>query len=77
MELNEDINGYKVQVFTPSKGVTLPTTYTPMRNEIVILGDDVTITLDGISVDYNASSVIGLKQNVTYTLSVAVNVHKM
>jgi len=77
MKLNEDINGYKVQVFTPSSGVTIPTTYIPTKNETVILANDVTITLDGIAVDYIAGSVIGLKSNVTYTLSLATAVHKM
>jgi len=77
MQLNEDINGYKVQVFTPSKGATLPTTYTPTQNEVVMLGDDVTITLDGVSVDYISGSVIGLKKGITYTLSAETTVHKI
>ena len=77
MRITKDQYGYDVQVFTPAIGVQLPTSYTPTANEVVILGSDVTITLDSIAIDYTAGNVIGLSSGIVYTLSAATNVHKM
>ena len=70
-------NGKYIQVFTPKEGATLTPPYTPTDDEVVILGDAVTITLDTIAIGYSAGDVIGLQGGVSYTLSASTPVHKM
>ena len=72
-----DNQGYKIQVFAPSEGVTLTTTYTPDEDAVVCIATDVTITLDSIAVEYLAGSVIGLSEDVTYTFSAETSAHRM
>ena len=77
MQLQEDKFGYKIQIFAPTKGATLDSPYTPTEDEIIILGDDVTVTLGSVDVPYAAGAVIGLRKGVKYTLSASISVHKM
>ena len=77
MQLQEDKFGYKIQMFVPAKGATLDSPYTPTEDEIIVLGDDVTITLDSVGVPYTVGTVIGLRKGVKYTLSASISVHKM
>ena len=76
-QLNKDVNGYRVQVFTPRAGATLVSPYAPTGDEVVMLGADVTITLNSIAVDYVAGNVLGLSEGTTYTLSASTPIHKM
>jgi len=77
MQLQKDKNGYKLQIFTPTVGTTLVSPYTPTKDEVVMVGADVTITIDGVAILYTAGSVVGLRGGASYTLSVSVAVHKM
>ena len=76
-KLNKDVNGYRVQVFAPTSGATLPTSYVPLIDEVVKLSSDVTMTLNSVAIAYAAGSIIGLSQGITYTFSSTVYVHKM
>ena len=76
-KLNKDVNGYRVQVFAPTSGATLPTSYVPLIDEVVKLSSNVTMTLNSVAVDYVAGSITGLSQGITYTFSSTVDVHKM
>ena len=77
MKTIKDENGARVQVFAPITGTQLTTTYVPTNNEVVKLATDVTITINSVAVLYLAGDIIGLKQGVTYTLSLATDVHVM
>ena len=77
MQLQEDKFGYKIQMFVPTKGATLASPYTPAEDEIILLGGNITVTVDGVGVPYTVGTVIGLRKGVKYTLSASVGVHKM
>jgi len=76
-ELLADGKGFKIQCFTPTSGITIPTSYTPSKDKIVKIGADVTITLGGIAVAYTEGDVIGFKAGVAYILSAATPAHGM
>jgi len=73
----QDLNGYKIQVFTPTSGATLVSPYTPTEDEVVALASDCTITLDSKDVTYAEGTFVGLTKGVIYTLSASTDVHKM
>ena len=76
-EMLVDQNNKSVQVFTPRVGATLVSPYIPIESEIVALGANCTITLDGKAVPYLAGAFVGLSKGITYTLSASTDVHKM
>lgn len=77
MALEKDSQYTPIQGFGPTSGVTLPTTYTPVVSVGVKLGADVTITIDGVAVDYAAGDGLILVKDITYTLSLATPAHLM
>jgi hypothetical protein len=64
-----------IYVFTPTSSGTLPTDYNPTNSIVVALGADVTITIDGIDVPYQAGNIVGFTAGMSYTLSNTVPVH--
>lgn len=77
MQMFEDAYGNKIQVFSPSVGVEIPTTYTPEKNEVICIASAVDITLDEQTVSYEANSIFGLHKDITYTFSSPTAAHKM
>jgi len=67
----------KIQCFAPISGITIPTSYTPSKDNIVKIGADVTITIGGVDVAYTKGDVIGVKAGTAYTLSAATLAHVM
>lgn len=67
-------NGTEIGCFTPQKGETITSPYTPDSDTIMMFTSDVDITLDGVTGSFGAGDVICLAKNVTYTLSNDVDV---
>ena len=61
--------------FAPIKGDTLSGTYTPNNSIAVRLGADVSITIDGITLDYVVGEGLVLVMGKEYTFSNSVDVH--
>ena len=77
MNFAQTEDSFKAPIFSPRKGKTLVSPYTPTQNEIVALGADTTITVDTIAIVYVAGTYLGLEEGVTYTLSADTPVHYM
>ncbi len=77
MKFAKNINMVNIECFTPTKGVTLSGTVTPTISEVYKLASAVDITLDGITVTYDAGDEICLRAGITYTFGSAVNTHRM
>ncbi len=75
--IKENNSRQRVQVFVPFAGATLTSPYTTVDDEVIITSIDMDITIDGVTVTYLAGSVIGLSQDVIYTLAGNLPVHKM
>ncbi len=73
----QDQNYKSLQLFVPNVGVSLVSPLTPTSDIVIKVASDVTITLDGIDVLYEANSVFGLRKGVTYTLSATTDAHTM
>ena len=75
-ELMQDSKGEKIQVYVPVAGKTIPLgTYSPEKDEVVMLGVEVAITIDTVPLTYPINFVIGLDSDKTYTFSVDTPVH--
>ena len=77
MLLVDDKNGNVVQGFAPTSGKTYQGEVTVNTPTAIKLGADVTITIDGKSVDYDEGFGLILIPNTTYIFSNNVDCHVM
>jgi len=72
-KLSADTLGYKIQAFT-LRGARMSGTasYTPVKDELVHLGAEALITVDGIEVTFPAGDKIVLAKGVTYTFGSSI-----
>ena len=77
MDLISDKDGYKIQGFAPSKGVTYSGSVTVTQATGAKLGTDVNISIDSKIVRYTAGEGIILIPGVSYTFSDTVDCHIM
>lgn len=77
MNLLNDDNYAPIQGFAPKKGTTLSGVYIPTKTVAVMLGGDVNISIDGISLAYSEGAGIILAEGIEYTFDTSVNVHMM
>jgi len=76
MKLITDKDGAVVQGFAPKSGKVIDQgVYTPLRDEVIFLGIDVDITIDGITITYPIGSVLVLAQGSSVEFGVSTPVH--
>jgi len=76
MKLITDKDGAVVQGFAPKSGKVIEQgVYTPLKDEVVFLGVDVDITMDGVTLTYPVGSVLILAQGVSVEFGTATPVH--
>ena len=72
-----DFDGISIPAFVIANGKTLTSPYTPDRDEVICLGNDVTITVNTIPVTYLEGTIVALKAGVVYILDVSTSIHYM
>ena len=77
MDLISDKDGYKIQGFAPSKGITYSGSVTVTQATGAKLGADVNISIDGKTVTYSSGDGLILVPGVTYIFGSSVDCHIM
>lgn len=68
-QLAQDTYGFKIQAFTLTSAIQSTALYTPTADQLVHLGGDVAITLNGVAVQFLQGDKIVLKKGITYAFS--------
>lgn len=77
MKLEKDISDFRIQGFAPNAGVVLSGTVSVNSTTAVKLGNDVNISINGVSVQYLAGEGLILVPSVSYIFDTSVNCHIM
>lgn len=77
MDLVSDKNGYKIQGFAPSKGITYSGSVTVTQATCVKLGSDVSISINSKTITYSSGDGLIIVPGVTYVFGSSVDCHIM
>lgn len=75
--LEKDKNDFVAQLFYPKAGISITASYTPEENLMISPVEAITMTLDGVTKEYNTTDVFGLAKGVAYTFGAGFNAHRM